>query len=576
MSLRNTVLSLAVLCVASTGVFAAADKDWTMTRYDESQCGYTPQKLDQPLTLSWQCNTTKFAGNPSTPAVVNGVAYFASGNRIYAVDSISGGLIWTYPNSKVEPMQCNIKTGISISDKKVYFGGTDGSIYALNCADGKLVWTFPTRGSIRSTPIVSGGSVFCGSDDNNLYAVKCDTGEMFWPSGFRTQDDVMATPAITPGIVIFTSMDTYVYAANVATGKLRWTFRLPNSPIHSAPVVSGNMAYIAAGNMIYALSAKNGQLRYTIPLDSDMATPPAVAGTDLYILCRNKKLYAFTVGLNSPKKKWENPLEVGQLSVIPPTIAGDVIYIGGNRGMINGYSCEDGKLVWSYTCAPSTFGNGNQAADFTSVAAPIVAADGALLVLTDDGSLRCFRNTAPDNTAPKIFNVTPEPASAVSGQPPLFFSAILYDESTGVDPSSVKMYLDDSTSSESGPGWKQVECGFDLPSLTVSYQTPVTRPINSLSDGRHYVKVEAKDWKGNLLSYTWSFMVDNALTPKPLPASYKDKRAPTSIKTTGSKTVNPKSDPNAGGVSRYAGSDAGTPPAPPAGSSVPGAPDSVQ
>ncbi|MBI2844537.1 MAG: PQQ-binding-like beta-propeller repeat protein [Armatimonadetes bacterium] len=509
MLVNKSGLVITLVMVIAACAALAGENDWSMARYDEAQTGYTPQKLAVPLTLSWQHNTTKFSQNASTPAVVGGTAYFASGNRVYAVDTATGTFKWQYPSA--DALRFNIRTGMTVWEDLVIFGGTDGNIYALRTADGRIAWTFPTRGSIRSTPVVSGGVVFIGSDDNNLYAIDARSGELSWKGGFRTRDDITAPAAIAPGLVIFASMSTHVYGANEASGAVRWDFRLPMSPVRSAPVVDGNIVYIGAGNKIYALSTKNGQLRYSIFLQSDIASPVAVANGDVYVICRNQKMYAYTAGLSACKPKWSAAVDIGLSTVAPPTIAGDLIFVGCNKGMICAYSAEDGSLVWRYTIAPSAVGNNNQRSDFTNIAAPLVVAENALFALSDDGSLHCFRPQSADSTPPKIYNINPAPGTAMNGSPPILISAILYDESTGVDQNSIQIKLDDET----------VDHTFDITTLTLSYQTPVTRPLRPLRDGRHFVTVLAKDWKGNQLEHKWSFIVDNTLAPKAIPKSMR-------------------------------------------------------
>lgn len=515
MTFRRSVLILVVALTAVTAVIAE-DLNWSMARYDDAQSGYTPQNIALPLTLGWQYNTSKFADNPSAPAVAGGVAYFASGNRVYAVDTATGTLKWQYPSSST--LQCAIRTGIAVEEDMVFFGGTDGILYALNATDGRVAWAFPTKGALRSSPVVSGGIVFIGSNDNSVYALDARTGEPVWAGGFRTKDDVIASPAVAPGMVIFASMDANIYAANVGSGRLRWNYQLPVSPVRSAPVISGNLVYVGAGRSIYALSTKNGQTRYKIDLPSDVAAPPAVAGNDLYVICRNHKLYAFVAGMAGFKAKWEEGADVEQPVVIPPTVAGDMIFVAGNRGLISTFSTDDGQLLWRYTAAPSIVGNSNKPAAFTSVAAPLVVADGALFVLTDDGSLRCFRNSAADSTAPKVYNAIPIPDVPMSGSPPITISAILYDDSTGVNGNSVELLLDG----------EKVEHKYDPAKLEISYQTPITQPLRPLRDGRHTLQIIAMDWKGNETNHTWSFVVDNTIAPRAIPKAAKkpDTRRP--------------------------------------------------
>ncbi|MEN6371121.1 MAG: PQQ-binding-like beta-propeller repeat protein [Armatimonadota bacterium] len=496
-------LVIALVMVLAVGAVAhAAESDWTMARYDEAQTGYTPQQLTVPLTLYWQHNTTKSANNTSAPAVVGDTTYFSSGDRVYAVDTATGSLKWRFPSGS-DALRSAVKTGITAWEDMVFFGGMDGKLYALNAATGLMAWTFSAESAIRSTPVVSNGTIFVGSDDNNLYAIDARSGELSWTGGFRTNDDVAASPAISPGIVVFTSLDTTVYAANSATGKIRWTYRLPSVDTQSGPVVSGNLVFIPAGNSIHVLSVKSGQLRYVINLQSDVSAPIAIAGSDVYVVCRNLKLYAYKAGLNAAKPKWAAAADLKMAVSAPPTVAGDTVFVGTKRGTVCAFSADTGNLLWNYTATPSIIGNNNQPASYTSISAPLVAAGNSLLVLTDDGSLRCFKNDAPDNTSPKLYNVMPHLGTAMSGHPPIQISAILYDESTGINPDSIQLLLDE----------EKVDYTFDPSTMKISYITPITSPVRPLSDGRHILTIIADDWKGNEIKHTWSFVVDNSMPP---------------------------------------------------------------
>ena len=542
-------LALVVVMLLSVAAVAyAAEGDWTMTRYDEAQSGSTPQKLSPPLSLCWQYNGTKFDNNPSTPAVVGDRVYYASGDRVYALDTKSGELKWQYPSA--DGLKSSIKTGVTFYDGLVMFGATDGNVYALNAETGRPTWLFNTQRAVRSTPIVSNGTVYVGSDDNNVYAIDAKTGEQAWSGPFRTKDDISTPCALATGLVVFASMDSNIYGANEASGRMRWRFQLPVAAIKGGPVVSNALVFVGSGRSVCVLSTKNGLLRYKINLDSDVVAPLAMAGSDLYVICRNKKVYAYQVGVSGYKKKWENPVSVGATMTAPPTVAGDVLYIGCMRGMVCAYSTEDGKLLWRYTIAPSIVGNNNRHVSYTNIAAPVVVADGALFVVTDDGALHCFRPSAPDQTAPKIFNVKPRSATPMNGFPPLSFSAILYDESTGIDDSSIQLIIDN----------EKKDFTFDPSTLMVSYSLPITQPLQKMSDGRHNVTIFAKDWRGNELEYSWSILIDNSLPQRPLPKAKATADPKAKPKRPGRTTGGTEPPPIPEGPPSP---DAGGPPAPP-------------
>lgn len=553
MTFRRLITGLVVTVALSTAVFASGG-DWTTARYDEAQTGYTPEKLSLPLSMSWQYNGVKFDNNTSTPAVVNGMVYYASGDRVYAVNSRTGELKWRYPST--DGLSASIKTGITVWKDRLFFGATDGAIYALDTATGRREWTFTTQRSVHSTPAVANDTIYVGSNDNSVYALDAKTGVQVWTGPFRTHDDVNTPPALATGIVVFSSMDMHVYGANEASGRYRWSFQLPAAAIKGGPIVSGGLVIVGTGRSVYVLSSKNGQFRYKIDLESEVATPLALADNDLYVVCHNKKIYAFTVGLSGFTKKWDKPADVGVSMTAAPTVAGNAVFVGCSQGVVAAFSTTDGKMLWRYTIAPSIVGNNLRQTDFTNIAASPVVADEGLYVVTDDGALHCFRSDAPDQAAPRIFNVSPQSTAPMSGFPPLQLSALLWDETTGVDPNSIQFYIDT----------EKKDFTYDPKTLSVWYDLPFTQPVTKLTDGRHGITIVAKDWKGNELKYSWTIVIDNLLPQRPMPKSAKTTTLPGSSKKT------TPSIPGMTGRMPSGGSPDTGPPLPPP-PPVPGAPE---
>jgi glucose dehydrogenase len=47
----------------------------------------------------------------------------------------------------------------------------DNATYALDSSTGGLVWTFQTKDLLYSSPVVVNGVVYIGSNDNHVYAI---------------------------------------------------------------------------------------------------------------------------------------------------------------------------------------------------------------------------------------------------------------------------------------------------------------------------------------------------------------------------------------------------------------------
>lgn len=503
MILRRTAFLMLISVFLLQPVFCA---DWPMSRKDSTQRGVADEELKLPLGLAWQYNTVKAPGNPSAPAVVNGVVYFASADRVYAVDAETGTLKWRFPDEQSLPNV--VRSSPAVSSGAVYFGCGDGNLYAVSAEDGSFLWAFATGGAVRSSPIISGETVFVGSDDDHLYAVNAETGESIWgPYGFRTRGDIPNAPAASSGVVCFASTDLHIYGAGQPTGKTLWAYRTISAAAKSSPVIVDNTVYIGAGSVIYGLSLRSGLQKLGITLPSPVSGTPAFSERDMYVVCRDKKLYAYTITGRVAKPKWPEPVDLTFTPTCGATVAGDLVFVAGERGVLAAFSTEDGSIKWRYVMAPAWVGGSTN--DYTNAASSPVIANGRLYVLTDDGALHCFSSEIADSTAPEVFNVWPAQSMETSGSPPIQFFATVMDLGTGINPDSIQLELNKN----------RLDHTLDFMTSTISAATEVTQPIKSLPDGRQTVLVRVSDWMGNTTQHEWSFIVNNRLRPRVPPKS---------------------------------------------------------
>ena len=502
--LASAALLIVALSASLTVVYA---EDWTMSRFDNAQTGSTSESIKLPVSIAWEYGAARFPGNPSSPAVVGSVVYFASGDRIYAVDAATGALKWRYPAE--QQLNATIKGSPLVSDGKLYVGASDGNLYAINAETGRYLWAYATRGAIRGSPVMADGVIYVGSDDDSLHAIDSATGEPKWGGAFRTGDDVAMTPIVVSGLVIFASQDSNIYAANAVTGKLRWLYRVP-AAVKIPPVAAGDNLLLGAGNSLVCLTLRSGQQRWSIPLPSDPSAAPAVGNGVIYVPCKNKKLYAVTT---AGKSAWSEGIDLGCDCISPPTLADNTLFVACERGLLTAYAAATGKMLWRIGLMPSLSVQGLQYVNASS--SPVVS-NGALYALADDGTLRCLRPDAIDTVGPEIYNMAPQRGVIMSGSPPITFSANFFDTTTGVDPATLRLTIDGNP----------VEYKLDLQKWLVTYQTPVTQPVRPLPDGRHEIAFTASDWRGNNALETWSFTVDNSMKPSIAPKPVEQPKNP--------------------------------------------------
>src|SRR5688500_16350804 len=277
-------LPLAMLSLAGlAGLAAAASvaQDTAMFRGNTSLTGYTPENIETPLALEWKFTSVYFGHNPSSPAVADGTVYFASGNRVFAVDALTGAQKWQYPQDQA--LTTSIHASPVVWNNTVYIAAGNGKVYSIDAKTGRPGWLFETGSSIASTPTLLDGVLYFGSADGRVWAVDARNGNMVpaWKGGVRTLDEVATAPAIGNGLVYALSGDQVLHAIQAATGKIRWSYRLQGQVVDLSPVLSGDTVFIGNGNNLTALMGRNGLFKWQRVLSGDVAVSPAVTDKGL-------------------------------------------------------------------------------------------------------------------------------------------------------------------------------------------------------------------------------------------------------------------------------------------------------
>lgn len=276
--------------------------------------------------LKWKFATGNLVR--STPAVANGVVYFGSYDGFfYALDAATGALRWKFetagerkfearglhgyqPRTQIIPDFWDLwLSSPAVVDGIVYFGSGDGNCYALDAASGRVKWKFATQGVVHSSPAVVDGTVYFGSWDTYLYAVDAATGREQWK--FKTGDDpvnfnqtgIQSSPAVVDGVVYFGCRDSHVYAVDAATGKEKWKYRI--TWVNASPAVHDGAVYFGTSIPAFfvGLDAATGRERFKFDAHVPVFSSPAIAGDLAYFGSFNGSLYA--VDLKDGTLAWE-------------------------------------------------------------------------------------------------------------------------------------------------------------------------------------------------------------------------------------------------------------------------------
>ncbi len=372
-------------------------------------------------------------------AVADGTVYFGSsaGNKVYALDAGTGDVRWTMFTGGA------VRLSPSVWDGRVYFGADDGWVYCVRAADGAVIWKFraaPTderllgRGRmlslwpVRTGVLVDDGTAYFGAgifpgERVYLCAVRADDGKLVWkndymsyPSGggstrfygFSPQGYMLASAT-----KLFVPSGRNVPAAfDRSNGKLIYQ-RTPGW--RTTGLVGGTYALLV-GDHLYSGTAEvvaydresgshgfawfRGRRLIVTPDFSYMLSDSGVSALDREVYpaatakrqaLKNKRrnltrakptdLEDQLKALDEEEKDadeliaaarpWQRSL-AGFESMI---LAGSTVFIGG-EGQVLALDVATGETRWT--------------GKINGVAKGLAAADGRLLVSTDEGTIYCF------------------------------------------------------------------------------------------------------------------------------------------------------------------------------------------
>jgi|GEM_PF-1649940 len=478
-----------IVIILSLGLVLPGQCAWPGFGGDAGHTGFAPQAPTLPYSTLWKFYSRDEA-NTTTPAVANGRVYCVSRNWLFCLNQDTGARLWEY-NAQVP-----VRSSPLLAGDLVILCDTAGIIHAFRAADGEAVWARQLPGAVLSSPLYYQDKIIVGLASYEVRALAPADGATLW--SFKTDGPMNLAPAGGDNLIFALESSGNIYALEASGGRLVWKAN-SDLPLTVPPVVANQMLYVASGDFLYAMSLRGG-IVWRVKGDQPFRSAPAVAGDMLYVTGGEGWLYAITA--RSGGIRWAYQHSDFSLST-SPAVAGDLIFAGGTRGGVVALDRATGELVWQ--CQTRSLNTPeNHPGGQTAISQP-VAADGSLLVLYNDGNLTCLSPSALDLSGPTISEIAPAGRRLVSGKLPLAIQVRVFDEGSGLNPSSLRIYLDGEE------GYLQQD-----PRNGIYYYILVGHKDATLEDGPHTVRLVAADYRGNVSTTVWRFATDQNLSPEEL------------------------------------------------------------
>ena len=196
-------------------------------------------------------------------------------------------------------------------------------------------------------------------------------------------------------------------------------------------------------------------------------------------------------------------------------------------GVIYALDIEDGKILWRYRLVDS---EPEEQEKGIHVVAPMAVVDNTLFVVSNDGVLFCFstnfvdvrepslsdavlrtkgatKQTLKDNMFNEEYGTVPsKDIPTIKGQPPVTAVILITDDGSGIDESSIRVTLDDTTPLN----WKFKPVKGEL-WVDVHAATGKSAGATLIRDAQYEVVVQCRDYTGNAAKGRFRFNVDTKL-----------------------------------------------------------------
>jgi outer membrane protein assembly factor BamB len=328
--------------------------DWRGPEQDgSSQETGLPDQVD-PAKALW---TADFPG-ASTAVVANGrvyiMGYLGEGpdlqEGVTCFDAETGKELWRhlysdYLSDIIYQRYASSSPTVDPETGNVYMQGTQGLLAGFT-GDGKELWKIPMMEQYgrltfpngrTASPVVDHDLVITrgitanwganGPAGDRVYAFDKRTGDLVWASGdgIRPVDSCFARPYLTfldgKRVFITSTGDGSIYCGNARTGDPLWVIPVAKAGINPSVLVHNNDKVIC----IYGTPYEPGQLiALKIPhLHPTNASPVVVARSQVEL--------------------WNAPISTSASS---PILAGDTIYVTGEKGNLCSVDVNTGKINW--------------------------------------------------------------------------------------------------------------------------------------------------------------------------------------------------------------------------------------
>ncbi|MCK6569496.1 PQQ-binding-like beta-propeller repeat protein [Myxococcota bacterium] len=315
-------------------------------------------------------------GTPAHSASLDRVVVGTASGEVVCARAGNGEVLWR------RRMDGAVSSTPVFDGRRVLLGTDDGQMLALDADSGEERWRYVVQGAIQEPPQLVGDQVLFVDGTNSVYAVGRTDGAWRWqyrrtpPADFSVSGE--ARPLVVEGRVFVGFSDGHLVALAASDGAVLWTRDL--APEHdrfqdvdaAAVLLDGRLFAASAATGIHALRPADGTILFTVPVAG--VNQLMVQGGSLIASVDRGEVWRVS---SDGRVEWKTRLPGGAPS--EAVALGDALAVSMSQGALQFLRARDGRPLQRF--APG----------LGLAAAPGVATDGGLYVLSNAGVLYAFR-----------------------------------------------------------------------------------------------------------------------------------------------------------------------------------------
>ena len=285
----------------------------------------------------------------SPPPFVDGdVVHALDLDTHYALDALSGRLLWRRPSSSGSVHAPELRGGIAY----VYSDGSDvdSAVSAIEGTSGRVLWNSDVRSTFLPPffPLVADDEHVYISDDGDVHALERESGDVAWTAHIET-----SLPPVSAGGTVFMFSASEVVALDQATGELLWSHepQITGVGANLSGHVGDGVLYLPADDL-HALDTADGSLLWSASVF--VIGSPYVTDDSVYISALGDTFHALDPATGAAL--WSAELPGSSDSMV---LEDGVVYVHSVYGQLFAIDARYGDVLW---LADATFVGGDQRA----------------------------------------------------------------------------------------------------------------------------------------------------------------------------------------------------------------------